>query len=264
MTKDQSVSSPGRHKQQASMGPVRVPRRLVLSSPLHRLMIPPPPPALQGLACQPYQPCLRNSPHPLRIARKCRVAQPSPSCRECAGPYSHSTGGICPWHPSTPRQESPLQLSVLFPHIPAKMVAKIRSGAFVDMKGLLPDNIALQLQLESLQVAKPASKAKLREVKSIQTWLYCFLAYIAVATSDTRTREQLTYARLILRETLRTGGEGWAAYDRLFREHAALDKSKRMDWTSLDPGLHQATVHAPVMPKVVLAKTCPPDHFWQP
>ncbi len=64
---------------------------------------------------------------------------------------------------------------------------------------------------------------------------------MVVATSDTRTREQLTYARLILRETLRTGGEGWAAYDRLFREHASLDKSKWMDWTSLDPGLHQAT-----------------------
>ncbi len=36
---------------------------------------------------------------------------------------------------------------------------------------MLPDNITLQLQLESLQVAKPDSKTKLREVKSIQTWL---------------------------------------------------------------------------------------------
>jgi hypothetical protein len=40
---------------------------------------------------------------------------------------------------------------------------------------------------------------------------------------------------------MRTGGDGWAAYDRLFREHAALDRAGRMDWTSLDSGLHQAT-----------------------
>ncbi len=33
--------------------------------------------------------------------------------------------------------EQPLQLSVLFPPIPAKLVEKIRSGAFVDMKDLL-------------------------------------------------------------------------------------------------------------------------------
>ncbi len=39
----------------------------------------------------------------------------------------------------------------------------------------------------------------------------------------------------------RTGGDSWATYDRLFREHAALDKSRRLDWTTLDLGLHQAT-----------------------
>ncbi len=143
--------------------------------------------------------------------------------------------------PGVPVPEQPLQLSVLFPPIPAKLVAKIRSGAFVEMKDLLPDNLALQRQLQSMQSTKQASKAKLREVKSINTWMDCFLAYMAAATQDTRSRELLTYARLILRESLRTGGDGWATYDRLFREHAALDKSRRLDWTTLDPGLHQAT-----------------------
>ncbi len=143
--------------------------------------------------------------------------------------------------PSNPVPEQPLQLSVLFPPIPAKLVAKIRAGTYVDMKDLLPDNLALQRQLESLQPSKQASKAKLRKVKSITTWVYCFLAYMAAATTDSCTRDQLTYARLILRETLRTGGDGWAAYDRLLREHAALDGARKLDWTSLDSGLHQAT-----------------------
>ena len=132
------------------------------------------------------------------------------------------------------KADGPLFLSVLFPPIPEKLVTKIRAGSFVDMQELLPDNMALLKQLEK-------SKAKLREVKTLSSWLYCFLAYIAVATPDKHTRDLLTYARLVMREALRTGGDGWAAYDRLFREHAALDKARRFDWTTLDSGLHQAT-----------------------
>ena len=30
-------------------------------------------------------------------------------------------------------------------------------------------------------------------------------------------------------------------YDQLFREHAALDKSQTLNWSTLEPGLHQAT-----------------------
>jgi hypothetical protein len=99
---------------------------------------------------------------------------------------------------SAPAPEQPLQLSVLFPPIPAKLVSKIRSGAFVEMKELLPDNLALQKQLENTQTAKQAAKAKQREVKTIATWVYCFLAYMAASTTDRKTRDQLTYARLIL------------------------------------------------------------------
>ncbi len=78
--------------------------------------------------------------------------------------------------------------SCSLPPIPAKLVAKIRSGSFVDMKELLPDNITLQSPVESAQTAKSASKVKPREVKSITSWLYCFLAYMALATSDAQTR----------------------------------------------------------------------------
>ena len=139
------------------------------------------------------------------------------------------------------KADGPLFLSVLFPPIPEKLVTKIRAGSFVDMQELLPDNMALLKQLENLQSDKAKSKAKLREVKTLSSRLYCFLAYIAVATPDKHTRDLLTYARLVMREALRTGGDGWAAYDRLFREHAALDKARRFDWTTLDSGLHQAT-----------------------
>ena len=61
------------------------------------------------------------------------------------------------------------------------------------MKDMLPDNMALLRQLDNFSADKSTSKAKLREIKTFTTWLYCFTAYMAVQTSDPHTRELLTY-----------------------------------------------------------------------
>ena len=127
-------------------------------------------------------------------------------------------------------------LSIFFPQTQGKMVSKIRAGAFNDMKDMLPDNMALLRQLDNFSADKSTSKAKLREIKTLTTWLYCFTAYMAVQTSDHHTREFLIYTHLIIREALRTGGDGFLTYDRLFREHAALDKSQTLNWSTLDQG----------------------------
>ena len=66
--------------------------------------------------------------------------------------------------------------------VPQKLVDKVCSGAYVDMKELVGDNISLLSQLESLNIAPtllalPGSmKPRLREVSSLASWLYCFLA----------------------------------------------------------------------------------------
>ena len=96
-------------------------------------------------------------------------------------------------------------LSILFSPIPGKLVSKIWAGAFIDMKDMLPDNMALLRQLDNFSADKSTSKAKLREIKTLTTWLYCFTAYMAVQTSDPHTRELLTYTHLIIREALRAG-----------------------------------------------------------
>ncbi len=44
---------------------------------------------------------------------------------------------------------------------------------------------------------------RFREITAMPTWLYCFLGYLAVLTSDQQTRDQLTYARLLVRESMR-------------------------------------------------------------
>ena len=63
---------------------------------------------------------------------------------------------------------------------------------------------------------------------------------MAVLTPDPATRDQLAYARLIIREALRHGGQGWLDYDRAFRQQVAADPSMR--WNTLLPGLQAATI----------------------
>ena len=113
------------------------------------------------------------------------------------------------------------------------------------MRELLADNIALLHQLEAVHGYSPlhfvgAARPRLREVSSLTTWCFCFLGYMAIRTSDPSTRDQLAYARLIVREALRHGGVGWLDYDRAFRQQAATDPSLR--WNTLLPSLQASTI----------------------
>ena len=135
-------------------------------------------------------------------------------------------------------------LSSALPPITAKVASKIKSGQYVPMKDLLADNMSLWNQLEALPgphyVCSGLPKPRLREIQSPLTWVLCFLAYIAVRTPDPQTRDLLTYARLVVREAQRHGGPGWLEYDKIFRQHAALDSTVK--WNELNPSLHASTV----------------------
>ena len=127
---------------------------------------------------------------------------------------------------------------------PQRLVDKVKSGQFVEMRELLGDNIALLQQLEDIQgfpvATLGAARPRLREVTSLPSWIYCFLGYIAILTPDPITRSQLAYARLIIREALRHGGQGWRDYDRAFRQQRAADHT--LPWNTLLPGLQAATI----------------------
>ena len=135
-------------------------------------------------------------------------------------------------------------LSSALPPIPAKVVGKIKSGQYVPMKELLTDNISLCSQLEAypgMHHTQPGSpKPRLREIQSPLTWATCFMAYVAVLTEDPKMRDLLTYGRLILREAQRHCGPGWSEYDKIFRQHAALDPTLR--WSEVNSSLHASTV----------------------
>ena len=82
-------------------------------------------------------------------------------------------------------------------------------------------------QLESLNIlatlpALPGSmKPRLREVWHRDST--GFFTYVALRCPDKETRDRLVYARLMIKEAQRHGGQGWLAYDRVFCQQAALD-----------------------------------------
>ena len=139
-----------------------------------------------------------------------------------------------------------LSLSLSTEPIPARLVQRIQSGQFVDMRDLLGDNIALTQHFEAAHSSLPntilplSSRPRLREVSSLPSWIYCFLTYLAVGTADQTTRNRLVYAGLIVREALLHGGRDWLDYDRLFRQQAAVNPS--LSWSCLHPSLLASTI----------------------
>ena len=127
--------------------------------------------------------------------------------------------------------------------IPAKLVEKSRAGQFVK----LPDNVKLVDKLESAQAAgfpsvyaNPMHQPRLREVRTPVSWIHCFLAHVAVQTDDSRTRDMLTYARLVLGEAMAHGEIGWLEYDRAACQQRGLDPAK--PWIVLNTGLHSRLI----------------------
>ena len=99
----------------------------------------------------------------------------------------------------------------------------------------------------------------LRDIDSPLTWIYCFLKYAAVHSSDPQVCDLLTYGRLIIRETQRHGGTGWLEYDKVFRQQAALDES--VQWNELNPSLFASTIRsAHVGPSVFCSLCQEADH----
>ena len=88
--------------------------------------------------------------------------------------------------------------------IPVRLVRKITAGEFVEMRELLCDNVALHDQLESIHgslqtMATPgALRARMREVPSLSSWVYCFAAYIALRSTEPFVRDMLAYTRLVV------------------------------------------------------------------
>ena len=151
--------------------------------------------------------------------------------------------------------------------IPGKLVAKIQALQFVDMRELLPDNIALSERLATLPQTMQLARAQQhsigqREVSSITSWACAFVTYIAIVA---QARPELVIGRLaylcnIMREAYRVvGGDGWRTYDHVFRNQAAADHS--LDWSEMVPSLSLAYIQPTgMLPRVPCPLCQESDH----
>ena len=152
---------------------------------------------------------------------------------QCPVCYSHLSLG-------TVASVPPFSLASSFPPIPAKLVSKIQSLQFMEMRELLPDNIAACADSTTVPNVRNDLRPKQREISSILTWVSAFVTYTAVvaAVHPDRVKDLLAYLRLIVREAQRTQGKGWLSYDHIFRQNAASNPA--LCWANLDTSLHSS------------------------
>ena len=124
------------------------------------------------------------------------------------------------------------------------------------MRQLLPDNMALAERLEALPSHSPHLRPpETREIGSLPTWVSAFATYTAVVAEahPQRVKDMLAYMRLIIREAMKYGGNGWATYDAVFRRNRAGPSAK---WDELDPSLHIAYIAGQGEPSTPPCSSC--------
>ena len=138
---------------------------------------------------------------------------------------------------SPPAEGAPFHLASSFAPIPAKLVKRIQSLEYVDLRELLPDNLALSEKLDALPArASQSTNPEQREITKIVTWVSCFSTYAAIVAQKhpERTRDMMAYMRLMVREGHKHGGTGWLKYDCIFRKN---NPGPSASWDVLDPSL---------------------------
>ena len=137
----------------------------------------------------------------------------------------------------------PFLLSECLPPVPAKLVAKIVKGDYVDMAELLRDNIEAERQrtTDSSVAGLSTSQAHRREVPDFLSWLQCFGVYVGIVATHKpeKLRQLMAYQTLMICEARRCGGDGWQGYDTMFRQLAAST-----DWGQLNSALYTVTFMA--------------------
>lgn len=158
--------------------------------------------------------------------------EPSPK-ESTSPPKAQGKSNLC--------KAEPFLLSEGLPPVPAKLVAKIQSGEFIDMAELLQDNIEATRRRGESDPPHCSSETKRprREIPDFLSWLQCFGVYASVVANKypQKFQQLMAYQTLMIREVRRCGGTGWFAYDTMFRQQAANAKGA-VDWSKLNTSLY--------------------------
>ena len=113
----------------------------------------------------------------------------------------------------------PFKVANTIAPIPARLVQLIQALEYVEMRELLPDNIALAERLvalpQGLAPHKPPGEREIGRDRALATWVSLFATYVAiVATAHSeRVGDMLAYLHLVVWEASKFGGDGWLTYD---------------------------------------------------
>ena len=170
----------------------------------HRLGVIPPPPLTPGrplmsLGVMPPARTLASVPLVVQEAgdgAASSTAQVPAAFTRGVTPYAAELDPIN-WSPVLPSSSvSGLSLSPATTPFPPKLVDRARSGQYVDMRDLLLDNVSLLQQLETFGSQYPMPslpgvlRPRLREVTNLASWMYCFVAYVAMRANDQGVRDE--------------------------------------------------------------------------
>ena len=136
----------------------------------------------------------------------------------------------------TPKPPSGVCMGDGLSPVPAKLVAKIRRGEFVEMGELLPEfNVGSREEHGTSRADVRPRRS--RSVTDILTWLQCYGMYVSVLapSQPDLIPELMSYMSLIIRVSQDYSGLAWVRYDAAFRRQAALTGNKR--WSVVNSSL---------------------------
>ena len=154
--------------------------------------------------------------------------------------------GALPSNPSMVKPKAhPFKVAGSIVPVPAKLVQRIQALEYVEMRELLPDNIALAERLATLPpglaAPKPPGERDIGGDRALATWVSSFATYVAIVAQahPERVADMLAYLRLVVREASKFGGNGWLTYDAVFRRN---HEGPSEPWNTLDASLHQVYI----------------------
>ena len=136
--------------------------------------------------------------------------------------------------------EFPVSLGSAVGSAPGFVVAAVKSGAFVDLRLVSPENLGKLPSRAPAPAAFDALLASLTPVDSIARWLEAFMSYTSLVARDMpyKVPDMSEYALLISYAARSFRGDGWRTYDTRFRQEANISQV----WANINQNLWQVTV----------------------
>lgn len=155
--------------------------------------------------------------------------------------------------PRPPRHQQDLPASFTLapgiPMVPAKLVAKVLRGDFVDMLEFLPDNLGQKWKRSRRSPGRREHEGDRgpMEIPDLMSWVKCYAIYMALVLRQypQQASPMLGHMHNIVEGAKSFGGKGWLKYDVAFRQYAAgLGGPEKVDFGIIHQSIYASTFMA--------------------